>query len=411
MSKLIVEVCRVDNIEDLQNADKLQLATVKGWQCLVSKGQYKVGEPVIFVPPDAMIPQTLVEELKLEFLRDNGRVKTIKLRGYISQGLILSLDCLKGHIVRDGDDVADKLKITKYEPTIKSIIRPRETLNSLWIKYISKDITLRRFVAKSIGIIYDRYFKPRKLTNPNFKEYTDIQNQKHYPTLFQEGEEVVITEKIHGTNFRAACLYRNPSLIDKWFHLTPPYEFVYGSHTVQKMPMSGPGFYGEDVYGKIAEKYNIKSIIPPGYTIYGEIFGENKPGTAIQKGFGYGVEGIEVRFFDVKKGDKYLSWDDFKYFCEDRSLPIVPVLYKGPFSIEKLKECTNGNTTVKSIFTKDFGHREEVSIDQIREGCVVKPVVETYDNRAGRKILKSISAEYLLLQHKTKADENTEYQH
>jgi tRNA-binding EMAP/Myf-like protein len=400
MSKLIVEVCTIDKIEDLQNADKMQMATVKGWQCLVSKGQHQVGQPIIFVPPDAIIPPELAEELKLEFLRDNGRVKTIKLRGYISQGLILSLDCLKGFTVRVGDDVAARLKITKYEPTVKSVSRPRETISLMWAKWLAKEITTRRFVAKCVGIIYDRYFKPVKHTNPNFKEYTDIQNQKHYPNLFQDGEEVIITEKIHGTNFRAGCLRKRPSFFEKLFNLTPNYEFVYGSHTVQKTPFSGGGYYGEDVYGKAAQMYRLKDLLPAGYTVYGEVFGANKPGKPIQKGFDYGVEGIALAIFDVKKDEKYLDWAEAKHFCEERGLPMVPEMYQGPYSAKILSECTNGTTIVAYPL-----------INQIREGCVVKPVKESYDNRAGRKILKSVSAEYLLLQHKTKGDETTEYQH
>lgn len=411
MSKLIITVEPVSEINSIPNADRIVLATVKGWNTIIAKDSFCLRQLGIFIPPDAVLPQSLIEEQKLDFLKSDGRVKTLKLKGVISQGLLLPLSALKGYHPRVGEDVGDRLGIKKYEPEVKSVSKSKDTYISLWNRYVAKEITLRRFVAKIVWIIYDSYFKPKKRGNPNFKEYTDIQNQKHYPVLFQEGEEVIISEKIHGTNFRAACLPRNPSLIDKWFHLTPTYEFVYGSHTVQKMPLSGPGYYGEDVYGKVAAMYKLKDLIPPGYTIYGEIFGENKPGAAIQKGFSYGIEKIDVRFFDVKKDDKYLSWDEFVKFCNERELPIVPILYRGPFTAEILKSKTHGNTTVTSICFKDYDSPELVIIDQIREGCVVKPIVETYDNRVGRKVLKSVSADYLLLQHKTKADETTEYQH
>lgn len=403
MSKLIVTIEKILDIQPITGADKIVLATVKGWNCIIQKDTFNVGDACVFIPIDSVLPEKLIEEQKLTFLKGHGRVTTIKLKGTLSQGLILPLSILKGYSVQIGDNVADVLKIKKYEPEVKRICSPKETYVSLWKRLITKEITLRRFAAKIIGMTYDMYFKPRKNTNPNFKEYTDIQNQKHYPVLFEKFEEVIITEKIHGTNFRAGCLQKRPSLIEQWFHLNPKFEFVYGSHTVQKLPTSGGGYYGEDVYGKIAELYKLKDLIPPRYTIYGEIYGENKPGAAIQKGFGYGVDKIDVKFFDVKYDGKYLDWQQFEKFCGERNLPIVPVLYRGPYSSEILKECTDGNTVISDVMKN--------KLDQIREGCVVKPLLEAYSNQAGRKILKSVSAVYLLLQHKTKTDETTEFQH
>ena len=101
-----------------------------------------------------------------------------------------------------------------------------------------KEITLRRFVAKSLGIIKNRYFRKSEIIAPEFKTYTDIQNIKHYPVEFKEGEIVCITEKIHGSNFRAGSVPVKQSwftkLLGKGTH-----EFVYGSHNVQKTCLSG----------------------------------------------------------------------------------------------------------------------------------------------------------------------------
>ena len=89
MAKLIVEVCKIEKITTLENAQKMEMATIKGWECLVAKGAHTAGELVVFVPPDAVLSEELVQTLKLDFLRDGGRVRTIKLRGYYSQGLVL----------------------------------------------------------------------------------------------------------------------------------------------------------------------------------------------------------------------------------------------------------------------------------------------------------------------------------
>ena len=394
MSKLIVEVCKVDKVENLENAQRLQMATIKGWQCLVGKDEFKEGDLVIYVPPDAVIPNDLIEKYNLSYLKESkGRLRTIKLRGYISQGLVLSLSILndlEGQFFvnkSEGQDVANLLGITKYEVPQKAIAGPRkEYIRDYWAKYLAKEITLRRFVAKSVGIIRDRLRKP-KLTNEHFKVYTDINNVKHYPNIFEPGEEVIVTEKIHGTNFRAGKCPVKPTFLNKLLRKSG-HEFCYGSHRVQKTALSGKGFYGEDVYGQIAERYKLAEILPEGYTLYGEIYGPK-----IQN-MTYGVEKIDVVFFDLQINGQYVDWQIFEDFCKLANLPIVPVLFKGQVDQGTLKYCTDGKTVLGNGC-------------HIREGCIIKPVKETYDPRAGRKILKSISADYLL----TKDEDNEEFAH
>ena len=89
MSSLIVEVCEISNIEPHPNADRLDIPTVKGWNCIVQKGSYRAGDWCVFFPPDSVLPDWIISDYELEFLKKGGRVGTLKLRGYISQGLIL----------------------------------------------------------------------------------------------------------------------------------------------------------------------------------------------------------------------------------------------------------------------------------------------------------------------------------
>jgi len=400
MSKLIVDVCEITDIKVHPNADKLEIVTIKGWETVVSKGLYKIGQPVVYFPPDCVLPSTMIEEYKLAFLKDSGRLKTIKLRGVISQGLILGLDCLKGHTVRVGDNVAKILGVTKYEVVTKVATPPRETIRSLFKRLINHDITSRRFVAKSVAIIYDRYFRRKKNPNQYFKEYTDIENIKHFPTVFEFGEEIVITEKIHGTSWRGGMLPKTPNFIQKLFNIKPGYEFIYGSHHRAITPTSSEGWYSEDVYGKVAAKYDLKNILPLGYCVYGEVYGENKPGRKIQE-LTYGEEGLGFRVFDVTKDGKYLSWRELETFCSSLYLPMVPLLYKGIYYEGLLKAYVDGKTTFPA--------------EHIREGCVIKPTVESYSNHCGRKILKCISADYLLSKKKDipeeAIDDNNEFEH
>lgn len=409
MSKLIVQISKIEKIEDLKNADKLVMATVKGWQCLIGKGQHKVGELVVFIPPDAVIPYNLIEKFHLDYLKGHGRVKTIKLCGYISQGLVLPVEKLfptSEGFIKEGTDVAKELGITKYEVVVKQSTQQKDTFFNLYKKFINKEVTLRRFIFKTFGLIKN-YFKPKKKVNPNFDKYTDIDNIKHYPEVFVDGEEVVISEKIHGSSTRYGFLSLNKTVLGKikQFFTRKTHEYVVGSHNVQKTIFSGKGYYKEDVYTQIGDRYKLKDIIPKDYIIYGEIYG-GKP--KIQE-LDYGLKNsIDVVFFDVKYKGKYLDFQSFRDFCESRSLPIAPICYIGPYSKEILDKYTNAkNTIVKS--------ENGFPVKQIREGCVVKPIIEEYSNRCGRKILKSINPEYLLTKKQDKPeeviDDNTEFPH
>jgi RNA ligase (TIGR02306 family) len=357
MSSLIVKISKITNIFPHPNADKLVIAVINdSWNCIVSKDMYKVGDLVIYCPPDCIIPKDLIDKYKLEFLKKNGRIGTIKLRGAVSQGLVLSIP--EGKKCREGQEVSKELGITKYEPPVPTY---QSSLNS----------------KKST----------RKHINRAFDVYTDIENIKHYPEVFTEEDSVVITEKIHGTSARACNLKKDPH---NWFerlivNITKnKSEFVYGSHRVQiSANKNYKGFYGSDVYGKVCQKYNLAKILPEGYIFYFEIYGKG-----IQE-LEYGLTDLEMRVFDIKDVNlgKYLDWDTVRETCRLLNIPIVPILHYGKYSKEAVEKCTNGNSTVY--------------LKGIREGCVIKPLIETIHNSIGRKILKSISAEYLANKNRT----------
>jgi len=351
MSSLIVEVCVIDNVEKHPNADNLEIATVKGWNCIIRTGQYREGDTVVFIPPDSVLSPALIEKHNITYLKNNsGRIGTIKLRGYISQGLILPAP--EGCTV--GQNVAGMLGITKWEPE-----EPRYHITSG-----SK--------------------RKSKSSNPNFDRYTDLENIKNFNNILKPGDPVVITEKIHGTNFRAGYIpihVRNLwDRVRAWFY--GGYEFVYGSRNVQLAGIArkkrGPyrGYYSQDVYGKIAEKYKLGEILDKDFIIYGEIYGKG-----IQD-LTYGLDDIDLVVFDIKYKDKYLDHADMVAICQKLKLPTAPVLYIGEWDKDLHLRHTDG----KSILAPH----------QIREGVVVRPTTEKNHPRLGRLILKSISTDYLL---------------
>lgn len=123
MSRKLASVRRIDAINPIPNADAIEVATVGGWQVVVKRGEYKVGDLAIHCEIDSWIPHELAPFLSKghEPREYNGvkgeRLRTVKLRGQVSQGLLLPTvgqTPLKG----EGDDLTEFLGIQKWEAPI-----------------------------------------------------------------------------------------------------------------------------------------------------------------------------------------------------------------------------------------------------------------------------------------------------
>lgn len=364
MSEYKVPLTTIREILPHNNATSLEFAKVYDFNVIVSKGSYKVGDVVVFIPPDSIIPQALEDKLFGEGSKiklNKHRVRQIKIRGEYSQGLLVNPEDagidMNRFLTPLETDLAESLGITKYEPPQASY--------------------------QGTGAIKKRD-KPKE--NPFFHKYGGIDNFKWYPDLFAEGEMVSVTEKIHGSNIRfgyvpyvANNLWRK---LLKWLGLTPKWEWVYGSNNVQLQQRSSyTGFYGEDVYGKVLEKYKAKDKVKEGEIWYGELYGDG-----IQGGYNYGLKqehGLVVFDLKLQNGTeaKYVDADEFHSIARQRGFESVPTLYRGPFNKEEIQKLTKGD----SVFRPE---------QKVREGVVIKPLVET-ESSIGRKLLKLISEKYL----------------
>ncbi len=105
----LASVQKILNIEPIDGADMIEKATVLGWSIVIKKGEYKVGDFCTYIQIDTVVP----EKEYFDFLRERKyRVRTIKLRKQISQGLIVPLPTGKW---KEGDDVTDIIGVKKYE--------------------------------------------------------------------------------------------------------------------------------------------------------------------------------------------------------------------------------------------------------------------------------------------------------
>ena len=368
MSHYKVPLTTILGLQDHPNADRLSIATIYGFNVIVPKGKYNIGSRVIYVPIDSIIPQNLEDHLfppEAKIKLNKHRVRQIRIRKIASQGMLISKEEIKAvygfEPNEEEKDYKDILSIAKYEPPAP------------------------KFQSSMGGPSKQR----RNLENPLFHSYNGLNNIKWFPTLFKEEDIVVVQEKIHGTNARAARLpYVANTLwkrIKKFLGLAPKFEFCYGSNRVQLQEKRGhTGYYGEDIYGQVFRSIDVESKLKEGETVYGEIYGDG-----IQKNYTYGCKRGEHKFilFDVKVLDyegnqRWLSPEEVKVFAKERGFDMVPEIYRGPFNMELVKELTKGDSILAPS-------------QKIREGIVVKALHNYCDDRGNKKALKVISEAYL----------------
>lgn len=315
--------------------------------------RYKNGDKGVYFPADTVLSDELAERFNVKHLLKSGnRVSRTRLRGEPSFGLVVELP--EGVNWKVGQNVAEHYDVKKYTPP------PRNDPGDI-AEYASE-------------------------VDPFFVKYTDIQNGLLLYDKFQEGEEVIATEKIHGANCRIGIVNGT---------------FVAGSRTTRKVdPAPDCGETEEDL--KVFKDYLFWSpVANPGVRkllfalaetgaktviLFGEVYGQGV------QSLHYGVGGKKAkgfRAFDVYVDGEYMDFHGFADLCDLHGVERAPVLFQGPFDLEKIKEVSNGRSTLPGA-------------DNIREGVVVRPAVERRDPALGRVVLKFISPQYDLSKHKKK---------
>lgn len=122
MTRKLASVRRIRDLQPIPDADRIELAFVDGWQVVVKKGEHFIGELVVYFEIDSWVPNYLAPFLSRDkeprsFNNVPGeRLRTIKLKKQLSQGLILSLfDADVGTLVVEGDDLTEQLNVQLYE--------------------------------------------------------------------------------------------------------------------------------------------------------------------------------------------------------------------------------------------------------------------------------------------------------
>lgn len=355
----------IKEVKPHAGADRLEVAMVYGWQVVVQKGRYQVGSPIIYIPIDSVLNQELEDRIfgkDAKIKLHNHRVRQIKIRGLASQGMVIDPEDVKDLINLDyatlEQDLAEILDIKKYEPPAR---------------------------GPSFTVGKDKQ-RNKKTDNPLFHKYNGLNNIRWLPDYFSEGEQVVIQEKLHGSNGRISVLPYHADTywkkIKKFLKIAPKFVRCYGSNNVDISSTTDyKGYYGEDVFGKCFDSLKMFERINPGEIFYGEIIG---PG--IQKNYNYSVTSHRFVVFDAKilMADGKFKWlepEAVEKICSERGFEYVPVLYKGPYNKEFSYQLTKG----ASAYDPNT---------KVREGIVIKGR-EVYSIEGNKRALKWVSEDYL----------------
>lgn len=321
MSIFKVEIVKINSINSHTNADRLDIVTIEGmaYQVISAKGNFKVGDLAYYFPIDSAIPDNYLEKFGIRSYYDR-KLRAAKLRGMFSEGLLIPVDAdFQGNV---GDDFTEYFGVTKYEYPIPQ--------------------NMSGEVESHIG----QY----KFPSP--------EHIKRYRDVFQVGEEVVVTEKLHGTNFTV--------LTDADGTHVSSHNYFWKNNATNK----------NLVYIRAYNEFASLQNLPLNTQVFGEIYGVQD----IKYGLSNGKVGIAV--FAVKNNGKFLDYDEFQAFCNQYSLPQVPILYRGAYSWEAVSQFNNASSVVDK--------------NSIMEGVIVQPVKERTHPEIGRVVMKLISDRYLL---------------
>lgn len=329
----LASVQKILDIQPIEGADKIERATVLGWNIVVKKDEYKVGDLCAYIQIDTIVP----ELPEYEFLRERKfRVRTIKLRKQISQGLIVPLPKGKWN---EGDDLTEVLGIKKYEkPHSRSEHYEKPRMPKVWYK---KWVYLFKY-----NFLYKIFPKLQRLSRSPFPKHlvsiTDEERIQNIPQVLTQyaGKEFVVSYKLDGSSItvihkkvlgksRFRICSRNFELHDKkndWYKVFESTAF------------------GDEIL-KLVRYFNTDDII-----IQGEAIGKFN-------GNHHNLPTEQIRIFNIYVDGKRLNQKECIATCVRNNIPHCP-LYKEVVlnhSLEEIlkeseiKDLINPNTWAEGL--------------------------------------------------------------
>lgn len=360
---------KIGSLSPIPGADAIEKAEVLGWELVVKKGEFQVGDLCVYCEIDSILPELPC----FEFLRARKfRVKTVKLRGQISQGIAFPLSILRqvdptfSGSLAVGRDVTELLGIIKHDP---------EALLDVEHNQVKKP-----WLTRKLNFLKWKLFGIKPVKKGNFPsdipktDETRVQKMAH-ALAERQGSLVYITEKCEGTsatfvsrrggNWLAQLLKRDGS-----FQICSRNKVVFNSQSNKEAP-----HFLYDVAVKY-DLHNKMKALGRNFAIQGEVMGPKIQGNL------YKLPELELRVFGVFDIDaqEYLDYQVMQNIIEKLGLTSVPVLQTNAELINDVKYWVE--------YSKG---KSKINPNVLREGVVIRSMYENFS-------FKSINPEYLLKQ-------------
>jgi len=330
MERQLASIQKIKSVESIEGADNIEKVSVLGWHCVAKKGEFKVGDRCIYCEIDSVLP----EKPEFEFLRKNNfRIRTIKLRGQISQGICFPLDIIvsdKRLSYLEGADVTEELGVIKYEPKLPGHLGG---------------------IAKGF--------------RPSYIPKTDETRIQSCPDVLIRhfGDSCYYTEKMDGTS------------VSVWN------KDGYKGISSRKLELKEDDTSAYWIAVKRLEMLKRLDQIKFNVCVQGELVG---PGIQGNK---YRLKETDIFLFNIFNIDeqRYLNFDEMVDVSMEMGLKTVPILGKVDFkfsSVDDIVEFAKG----KSMINPEI----------MREGIVVRPLQEKTDEELGRFSFKVVNADFLI---------------
>lgn len=420
-SNYLAKVVRLGKPQKHPNADKLQIWNVNGYEVITDMSSQE-GDIKIFFPVECQIHDKILCELnmysdstlnedktKVGYISANRRVKAVKLRGVVSDGIVLPysevVECFstgaplgEAYIGESFDTIGGMIICNKYTPARVSTpgeanIKPRKG-------------------KKPVDLIVPGQF--------NF--HYDTSKLQDNIWRLDIDDVIVITDKWHGTSaiFSNLLVKRKLSWLEKVKKFlgakvkTSEYKDLYASRSVIKgidgvYENGQGGYYNTDIWGKVFQE--VKDVLLKGMTIYGEIVGYSSPDRLIQKGYDYGCKPGEHQFRVYRITTTHSSgrveewsWHAIQEFCETHDLETVPEVFYGTVSNFVNKEKLEGtDESLLDMFKRTYleGNCVYCKNKVPAEGICIR-------NESGNKIAYKLKSKAFLLKESADLDNATE---
>ncbi len=353
-NRKLASIQKINNITPIENADKIELCTILGWQCVVAKKQnFKIGDLVVYVEIDSQMPN----KPEFGFLKDvKFRVKTRKFRGVVSQGLVLPISIIPNSIkIVEDLNLTEILGVTNYQKALEdaeenSNINITKKSCSKLVKYLMNYSVFRKI-----------YFKFNTIDErgswPTWISHTDEERLESCSELLLEhfNEPWYITEKLDGCS-GTFFLHQKT----KWGF--PSWEYGVCSRNIWLKSKNNSHYWN------VSDKYNLKSILRKLKTeivIQCEVIGQKIQGNK------YNIVENDLYVFNVIDNGNRYNYSDMRRFCVTTGLKSVPLVFFNFIPSEHIK-VKDVDTVMK--FMVDLASRKSMICDRNAEGIVCRLV-------------------------------------